>query len=81
MAHPLGIAGLALSMVGAGLLLWFPPVVPAVFTKEGSQFLSWVNNPTPEGLRRYARQKWGSRLAIGTLVLGFLLQLIDLLRS
>jgi hypothetical protein len=78
MARALGIVGLVLNMIGAGLLLWFPPATRR-FTQDGRLVNAWVNNPTPEGLRGYRRQTRGFLLAIGLLVVGFFLQLLALL--
>jgi hypothetical protein len=80
MTHWLSVAGLALNTVGALFLLKFPPAV-TMYTQKGEPFMQWVSNPTPDGRRRYLLQTWGFRAAIAFFVLGFLLQLIDLLRS
>jgi hypothetical protein len=80
MSHHWGIAGLVLNMAGALLLIWCPPTV-RTYTREGSEQINFVNNPKPENRRRYLVRAWGFRVAIGTIVLGFLLQLIDLLTA
>lgn len=76
--HPLAVLGLALNMAGALMLLWFPPHNPYLANGQ------WVGGAfagpeTPEGLRAYRRFKWGFRIAILLFLLGFALQLIDLL--
>jgi hypothetical protein len=78
MAHWLALAGLVLNTVGAGLLLWYSPATRR-FTKDGREAGTWVNNPTPEGLRGYRRQMLGFGFAIGSLIAGFFLQLLALL--
>jgi hypothetical protein len=80
MAHTLGIIGLSFNTFGALLLLRFPPGTLAV-TADGAATLSFTANPTPAGRRRYTRQQIGFYIAIVALAAGFILQLIDLLRS
>lgn len=76
--HPLAVLGLALNMAGAIMLLWFPPHVP--YRPNGQ----WVGGtfsgpPTKEGRRKYLWLKWGFRISILLFLLGFALQLTDLL--
>ena len=84
MAHALGIVGLVLNMAGALMLLWFPPKVPE-YSPEGAAVSaggSFSELPaTPYGKRQYEIRRRGFNFAIALLVLGFLLQLVDLLRS
>jgi hypothetical protein len=73
--HPMVAAGLALNMVGAALLLRYPPVV-TILMEDGAEVSTWV---MPATKRRHVLQKWGFRVAIAALVIGFALQLIALL--
>lgn len=76
--HPFGIAGLALSTLGAGLLLRFQSPV-TLYTPLGEQVMTWVKNATPEDRRRYLIQVIGYRTAVIALAVGFVLQAVDLL--
>ncbi len=78
MTHPFGISGLALNAIGAGMLLWFPPDVRR-YTEQGAMVSGWASIPLLENQRRYRRQKWGFRIAIGCFVVGFILQGVDLI--
>jgi hypothetical protein len=88
MHHSLAIAGLALNAVGSFLLLWFTPTVGR-YTPDGWRISgggAWSEVPqSPEeqsqNKRRYAWRKNIFRLGVVLLVLGFVLQLIDLLRT
>jgi hypothetical protein len=77
MTHTLGTVGLLLNAVGALLLLWFPPAVTA-FTADGREGVIFVNDVNPDAWVRYRRRRRGFRIAIAALVIGFVLQLIDL---
>jgi hypothetical protein len=80
MTHLLGIVGLSLNTIGALLLLWFPPDVRR-YTEQGAMVVNAVLIPLVENVPRYWRQKWGFRVAIGFLVLGFILQGFDLIAA
>ena len=66
------------------MLLWYPPKVTE-YTAEGAAVSaggSFSELPaTPYGKRQYELRRRGFNLAIALLVLGFLLQLLDLLRT
>jgi hypothetical protein len=76
-AHPLAAAGLVLNMVGAALLLRYPPAAVTLL-EDGAEVSTWV---MPATKRRHVLQKWGFRMAIVALLIGFGLQLIDLLHT
>ena len=78
--HPLAVTGLAFNMVGAVMLLWFPPSV-RTFDDEGRELLTRVaiTPVAPHGRLRHRLNQWGFRIAIVLFLLGFALQLIDLL--
>ena len=78
LAHPLGVVGLAVNMAGSLLLLpshatWF-----ADGSAAGASG-SFRGAPVPGGKLRYSLQQWRFRVAVGSLMIGFALQLIDLL--
>lgn len=62
------------------MLLWYTPDLHG-YQPDGSQRAWWSFGPTPQGKRRYKILRSGFRLAIAMLFLGFLLQLLDLLRG
>jgi len=78
LSHPAGVIGLILNMVGAAMLVWCPPHIPYL---PNGQWIggTFTGGATEEGRRTYFRLKWGFRLAILLFVLGFALQLGDLL--
>jgi len=78
--HVLAATGLIANIVGALLLIKFPAKVHG-YLPDGRSYGSFAGPPTPEGLRRYRLGVRGFYSAIGALVLGFLLQLIDLLHG
>jgi hypothetical protein len=55
--------------------------VVTIYSAKGEPFVQWVRREVPEGRRRYLFQKFGFWAAILMLAGGFLLQLLDLLRS
>jgi hypothetical protein len=75
--HHWAIAGLVLNIVGAALLLRFPPIV-TISMEDGSEISTWV---LPATKRRHGLQRWGFRVAIAALAMGFAFQLVDLLRT
>lgn len=78
--HPLGIVGLVLNMAGSMLLLWAPPGARG-YRPDGSA-VGWFSfRATPEGKRRYLLYANGFRLAVLLLVVGFFLQLLDLINT
>ena len=84
MAHPMAIIGLISNMAGSVMLLWYPPKVTE-YTAEGAAVSAGGSFsemlPTPFGKRQYEIRRRGFNFAIALLVLGFLLQLLDLVRS
>jgi hypothetical protein len=78
MHHPYGIAGLAANMLGSAVLLYFPPGTKG-YQLDGSQHAWWMLGPTEDGKREYWRLRNGFKLGFWLLLLGFLLQLLDLL--
>lgn len=78
--HLWGVVGLASNTVGALMLLWFPPDTKG-FQKDGSWRGWWSTGPTEKGKREYRYFRSGFQLAISLLALGFLLQLLDLLKG
>ena len=86
MAHPLGILGLALNMAGSIALLWFPPKV-SDYTPEGLQVVGgWSELPrdaaeAKRNKRSHRLRTNAFRLGVLLLVVGFALQLFDLLRG
>jgi hypothetical protein len=76
--HCVGILGLSFNMIASFILLWFPPSVRE-YTEEGAPSVSFIGPPTAEGKRRHRIRKHGYSFAIALLILGFLLQLLDLL--
>ena len=85
MHHPLAIAGLIANIAASVLLLWFPPKVE--YTAEGLHVTdggSYAELPASgegvrDNLRRYRVRREGFQFALWLLILGFLLQLLDLL--
>jgi hypothetical protein len=85
-AHPFGVVGLGLNVMGTFLLLWFPPTAEN-YTRDGQK----VIGPWAELARNhYEQHEWQrahywerrtSRIALSLLALGFVLQGIDLLRN
>jgi hypothetical protein len=80
MAHPLGMLGLIVNVAGTFLLLRFPPAV-VQYTQDGRRVVEWVGTPTAEGKHRALLAMRGYPLGVSLLTLGFLLQLLDLLRT
>ncbi len=83
MTHPMAIVGLILNMAGSLMLLWYPPKVTD-YTPDGAAVSAggtFSELPaTLYGKQQYQLRRRGFNLAIALLVLGFLLQLLDLLR-
>ena len=80
MHHTYGIAGLAANMLGSATLLYFPPDTKG-YQPDGSQQVWWVTGPTEDGRREYCKLRNGFKLGFWLMLLGFLLQLLDLLIS
>jgi hypothetical protein len=85
-AHPLGVAGLILNMAGTVLLLWFPPTSQRYYSNGTARGTSFAAVPQSEAQRRhwklmYHVDRWAYRAAMALLLLGFLLQLVDLLHG
>jgi len=78
MHHTYGIAGLIANILGTFMLLYFPPETKA-YEPDGSEKVAWVGPPTAAGRREYLKLKNGFKLGFWLLLLGFLLQLLDLL--
>jgi hypothetical protein len=76
--HPLSVAGLLLNTIG-GLLLLFCPANPMTVTLDGAVSPVAYKNLHPTVRRRYLRQRIGFTAGMAGLILGFILQLIDLL--
>ena len=82
--HWIGITGLALNMLGSGLLLWFTPGGNP-YTADGLRISgAWSELPASdeqrqEVQRKHLRYALIFRGAFALLVAGFLLQLVDLL--
>lgn len=88
MAHPFGVAGLVLNMIGAVLLIWFPPTdranTPEGWGTSGGGTFSELPHSTAEnweGLRAFRRHRSLFRVALVLLFIGFSLQLVDLLTA
>jgi hypothetical protein len=79
-AHPFGIIGLIMNMVGSLMLLWFPPSVTA-YSSDGAPIIDWSGPASEAGKRKYRLRKDGFKLAIALLFLGFFLQLLDLIKT
>jgi hypothetical protein len=79
-SHLCGVIGLSLNTLGAVALLRFggKPDANAPLSPEQMQAVRLM---IPKARRSYAFEIWGYRLSIVALVIGFMLQLIDLLRS
>jgi hypothetical protein len=60
--------------------LRFPPPV-SEYTPDGAPIIGWSGRPTVEGKRHYELRKDGYKLAMALLLLGFFLQLLDLLTT
>lgn len=78
MAHPFGIFGLCLTMIGTALLLKFPPGARG-YQPDGSWHGWWAVRATPEGKRQYVLLTRGYRGALCLMIIGFALQLMDLM--
>jgi hypothetical protein len=84
MPHPLAIFGLITTIVGTLLLLRFPPTVQG-FTADGDQIfgvwreIAQSDAERFDNRRRYRDEQLGFFTAIWLIVLGFVLQLFDLL--
>jgi hypothetical protein len=78
--HPFGVIGLAINTAAAIGLLFATrtPYAGSPLTEEQIRSL-WPVMPGER--RRYALTVWGYRLSIGALIVGFLLQLADLLQG
>jgi hypothetical protein len=83
MAHPFGIVGLIINMVGSLVLLWFPPTVEE-YTPDGFK-ISGSLSELPESdaqrhewQRNFRARKRAFRGAMALLLIGFTLQLLDL---
>jgi hypothetical protein len=82
--HPLGVVGLVFNFAGALLLIWFPTAVGEYQPEGVRQIGSMGNLPSSEEQRRWWQHKAVCRkrlyyLAMLLLVVGFALQLLDLL--
>ena len=67
----LGSLGLLLDIAGVVLLFFFG--LPADVHEGGGTTILWGGNP--EGARRYRRAVFWSRVALGLLIAGFVLQI------
>lgn len=70
----LNVLGLIVSTIAAVIMFYYPPRVRA-FTEEGSENISWINNPKPEYAPRGKRQIYFGKVGPGLLGIGFFLQL------
>jgi hypothetical protein len=80
MPHPFGITGLIFNTVGAlGLLKFVPnPDAGAALPHESLQSLRLS---MPDQRRAYTRQIWSYRICVIALIVGFCLQLVDLITT
>jgi hypothetical protein len=86
MHHPLGVFGLGTNVIGTVLLLFFPPKVEE-FTPDGLKIsgggafseLPVSDTQKHERQRQFRRRKRTFRAGFAFLLIGFSLQLIDLL--
>jgi hypothetical protein len=84
MAHGYAIAGLIANLAGTVLLLWFPPNVQG-YTADGKMVSGfWSNLPKDDSQRqqwrrRYLVRKWAFIVSMALLLIGFGLQLVDLI--
>jgi hypothetical protein len=84
MKHLFSTLGLILDTVGASALLWFPPIISG-YTSTGMPITSaWRQGSSSEiqpqeWQRSFVRRVRRFRAAFGLLILGFLLQLVDVL--
>lgn len=84
LSHPAGVVGLLLNVAGTLLLLRVPSAV-GEYTPEGLQVVGgWSELPQSDSQRedwkrRAARHRLTYHLAVGLLLIGFSLQLFDLL--
>ncbi len=78
--HPFAYAGLVVNMAASFLLLWYPPMLDP-YTAAGRRTVDWVRAPTTAGKHRSELAKRGYSLGMSLLVLGFFLQLLDLLTT
>jgi hypothetical protein len=78
--HP-GVAGLVLNTLAGILLVFFPPGAEGI-KPTGEKIVDSTFGFSVIGLRgRYLWLTWGFRIAMGLLVVGFILQGADLLTS
>jgi hypothetical protein len=77
--HALAFVGLAANMIGTLLLLKFPPDLKGFPSQGSNRGQGFGVKASPEGLRLHQRFHDGYKLALGLLLLGFFLQLLDLL--
>lgn len=78
-SHIINVAGLFINMIGAGLLILFTRPNLNV-TEKGENIVSWSNSPSQEqrveNLRKYRKHKYGFKVGVVLLTLGYVLQLI-----
>jgi hypothetical protein len=65
-------------MLGSAMLLHFSTDTKG-YQPDGSQRVGWLTRPTEEGKCEYWKLRNGFKLGFWLLLLGFLLQLLDLL--
>ena len=70
--------GLAIGVVAAFLLAFYPLTGASLVTEKGERVLQFVNQPSPETLKQAARERCLARLGAWLLVVAFLLQLVAL---
>ena len=86
MNHPLGVWGLSINAAGTLLLLIFPPKVDR-YTPDGVMIMGGFSEiPDSAAQRRqwrraYLVRRWGYQVAVTMLLIGFLLQLLDLIAT
>jgi hypothetical protein len=71
----LTVGGLLLSTVAAWLMYSYP-LSATTFTEKGEGEITFVSAPTPKGQHAFRHHQRLSRLGVGLLGLGFVLQLI-----
>jgi hypothetical protein len=82
--HPIGVTGLVLNAAGTVLLLWYPPGSNP-YTADGQEVGGfWAELPQQIDQRElwkhlHKRYRLTERAALVLLLIGFLLQLFDLL--